>query len=394
MIDINVFCENLYASSYIPLYLYNDMELTASYPEQNLNTLPPSSYLSKLLESDKPATYTLTQFYSYYGCLRLKDSNACIVIGPVNDFPYSSDSLLAMSKEFSIAKSDIDDFAEFFRNIPTQNLDNFIKTLIFLHYALNHTQLTRQEVEHAADHQTDKPIDQKYTERSYEAKEEGLLYNNYAIEQELVRFIETGNVEGLKKISSRARNLKLGTIAHNNLRQWKNTFIVAVTLSSRAAMKGGLTPSLAYQLSNIYMQQAERLTDAEDVKSLLAQVQMDYTNRVANSIVPITADKVLHQVVQYVRENTNRNLTVAEIADYVGFSRPSLSRKVKKELGFDLSTFIKNCKLEEAKDLLAFTDKSLSEISNYLSFSSQSHFQKSFKDQYGIPPHAYRKSVH
>ncbi|KAA2294498.1 helix-turn-helix transcriptional regulator, partial [Clostridioides difficile] len=114
----------------------------------------------------------------------------------------------------------------------------------------------------------------------------------------------------------------------------------------------------------------------------------------ANSIVPITADKVLHQVVQYVRENTNRNLTVAEIADYVGFSRPSLSRKVKKELGFDLSTFIKNCKLEEAKDLLAFTDKSLSEISNYLSFSSQSHFQKSFKDQYGIPPRAYRKSVH
>lgn len=198
----------------------------------------------------------------------------------------------------------------------------------------------------------------------------------------------------MKKSASRARNSKLGTIAHNNLRQWKNTFIVAVTLYSRAAMKGGLTPSLAYQLSNIYMQQAERLMDVEDVKSLLAQVQMDYTNRVANSIVPITADKVLHQVVQFVRENTNRHITVAEIAEHVGFSRPSLSRKVKKELGFELSAFIKNCKLEEAKDLLSFTDKSLSEISNYLSFSSQSHFQKSFKDQYGITPQAYRKSVH
>ncbi|MFK0522051.1 helix-turn-helix domain-containing protein [Paenibacillus illinoisensis] len=394
MIEINVFCEYLYASSYIPIYLYDGTELTASYPDQDQGTLPPPTYLTKLWEAEKSVTYTLTEFYSYYGCIKIKDSNSCIVIGPVNDFPYSPESLLAMSKEFSIAKSDFDSFTEFFRNIPTQNLDNFIKTLMFLHYAFNHTQITRQEVEHAADHQMDKSINQKYTESSYEAKEEGLLNNSYAIEKELVRFIESGNLEGLKKFASRARNTKVGIIAHNNLRQWKNMFIVAVILYSRAAMKGGLTPSLSYQLSNIYMQQVERLTDVEDVKSLFAQVQMDYTNRVANSIVPITADKVLHQVVQFVRENTNRSITVAAIAEHVGFSRPSLSRKVKKELGFELSTFIKKCKLEEAKDLLAFTDKSLSEISNYLCFSSQSHFQKSFKDQYGITPHAYRKSVH
>lgn len=183
MIDINVFCEYLYASSYIPIYLYDGTELTTSYPDQNPDTLPPSAYLSELWETDKPATYTLTQFYSYYGCIKINDSNSCIVIGPVNDFPYSPDSLLAMSKEFSITKSEFENFAEFFRNIPTQNLDNFIKTLMFIHYALNHTQLTRQEVEHAADHQTDKSIDQKYTERSYEAKEEGLLYNSYAIEK-------------------------------------------------------------------------------------------------------------------------------------------------------------------------------------------------------------------
>jgi AraC-like DNA-binding protein len=394
MVDIRLFCEHLYAALYIPIYLYDNKVLVASYPEQKQDTLPPSLYLSKLWESDKPASYTLTQFYSYYGCIHVKDSNSCIVIGPVNDFPYSSETLTAMSTEFVITKSDFDHFAEFFHKVPTQNLDSFIKSLLFLHYALNHTTLTRNEVEHATGNQIDKSIDQKYTERSYEAKEEGLLYNSYAIEKELVRYIETGNLEGLKSFSSRARNSKVGTIAHNNLRQWKNMFIVAVTLYSRAAMKGGLTPSLAYQLSNIYMQQVERLTVIDDVQSLLSQVQMDYTNRVANSIVPITADTVLHQVIEYVRENTNRNITVAEIAKHIGFSRPSLSRKVKKELGFELSAFIKKCKLEEAKDLLAFTEKSISEISTYLCFSSQSHFQRSFKDQYGVTPNAYRKSVH
>jgi AraC-like DNA-binding protein len=298
-----------------------------------------------------------------------------------------------MGNEFSIVKSDSERFSEFFHNIPTQNLDTFINTLLFINYTVNHTKLTRKEVEHARDNQVDKSIDQKYTEKSYEEKEEGLLNNSFEIERELIRFIETGNLDGLKRFSIRARSSKVGTIAHNNLRQWKNMFIVAVTLYSRAAMKGGLTPSIAYQLSNIYMQQVERLTDIDAVQSLLAQVQLDYTNRVANSIVPAKADNTLRQVIQYVRENTNRNITVAEIAYYVGFSRPSLSRKVKKELGFELSAFIRKCKLEEAKDLLAFSNKSISEISNYLCFSSQSHFQKSFKDQYGITPQAYRKSV-
>jgi AraC-like DNA-binding protein len=393
MIDINLFCEYLYSSLYIPIYLYDNKELTTCYPVQDKLTFPPFSYLSKLWETDKQVTYTLTTFYSYYGCITLENSSSCIVIGPINDFPYSTDSLLAMGNEFSITKSEFEGFSQFFHNIPTQNLDTFINTLLFINYTVNHTKLTRKEVENSASKPLDTSINKKYTEKSFEEKEEGLLNNSYEIERELVRFIETGNLDGLKRFSNRARKTRVGTIAHNNIRQWKNMFIVAVTLYSRAAMKGGLTPSIAYQLSNIYMQQVERLTDVDAIQSLLAQVQHDYTNRVANSIVPATADNILHQVIQFVRENTNRNITVAEIADHVGFSRPSLSRKVKKELGFDLSAFIRKCKLEEAKDLLAFSDKSISEISNYLCFSSQSHFQKAFKDQYGITPQAYRKSV-
>lgn len=59
-------------------------------------------------------------------------------------------------------------------------------------------------------------------------------------------------------------------------------------------------------------------------------------------------------------------------------------------MGFDLSTFIMRCKLEEAKSLLTYTNKSLSEISSYLCFSSQSYFQNVFKKKYGLTPKQYR----
>lgn len=48
--------------------------------------------------------------------------------------------------------------------------------------------------------------------------------------------------------------------------------------------------------------------------------------------------------------------------------------------------FITRCKLEEAKSLLAYSKKSLAEISSYLCFSSQSYFQNVFKKQYGTTP--------
>ena len=53
--------------------------------------------------------------------------------------------------------------------------------------------------------------------------------------------------------------------------------------------------------------------------------------------------------------------------------------------------FIMRCKLEEAKSLLTYTDKSLSEISSYLCFSSQAYFQNVFKKKFGVTPNEYRQ---
>ena len=49
-------------------------------------------------------------------------------------------------------------------------------------------------------------------------------------------------------------------------------------------------------------------------------------------------------------------------------------------------------KLEEAKSLLTYTDKTVSEISEYLCFSTQSYFQNVFKSKYGMTPKEYRKT--
>ncbi len=50
-------------------------------------------------------------------------------------------------------------------------------------------------------------------------------------------------------------------------------------------------------------------------------------------------------------------------------------------------------KSEEAACLLAYTDKSLIAISDYLGFSSQSHFARVFKKYLGSTPSEYRNNL-
>ena len=70
-----------------------------------------------------------------------------------------------------------------------------------------------------------------------------------------------------------------------------------------------------------------------------------------------------------------------------------MMKHFKAELGMSMGAYITQCKLEEAQSLLAYSDKSLAEISSYLCFSSQPYFQNVFKKQYGLTPLAYRKQA-
>ena len=73
------------------------------------------------------------------------------------------------------------------------------------------------------------------------------------------------------------------------------------------------------------------------------------------------------------------------------FNRSYLSTKFKKDTGMIISDYIMKEKIEEAKRLLRYTDKSATAIAAYLGFSSQSHFSNAFHKYTNRSPSEYRQ---
>ena len=134
------------------------------------------------------------------------------------------------------------------------------------------------------------------------------------------------------------------------------------------------------------------MSDQASITALNATCAIDFTKRVAEAKMPAGMSTDIFDAIQFISNHVNQHISVEDVARNLNMDRTTLSKKFKRELGFNISNYIMRRKLEEAKSLLTYTDRTISEISEYLCFSTQSYFQNVFKAKYGMTPKEYRKN--
>jgi len=99
---------------------------------------------------------------------------------------------------------------------------------------------------------------------------------------------------------------------------------------------------------------------------------------------------LVKRALYYINENLYLELSVNKIAKDLKTNRSVLSLIFKEDTSKNLTAYINEVKIDEAKRLLRYTDSSIVSISSILSFSSQSYFQTVFKKLIGMTPMEYR----
>lgn len=389
MDSIKAFCNYLYSSTFLPIQYYCSDQPVLLLPEmEEFN--PTETFRALLSKEEEPLAYLQTKSYAFYGLVQNKEKGIQIFIGPVLSTPINRRELPAFLTEAVVSPRYTEEVWNFLSTVPVTSFYQFTNFLALIHQIVNGEQIDPNQYFLHAGEEYQEHMAQEHSASLYETKENESFHNTYLYERELYSCVERGDLPGLKRLLDVPYNFKTGTVAGNTLRQHQNIFISTITLFARHSMAGGLDLETAYTLADVYIREVEKLNDIAAINHLSTTALMDFTNRVAESKIPNDMSPDIHKALQYITTHTNTTIRLQDVAENVGISPSYLSLKFKKELGFNVSDFIMRAKLEEAKGLLAFSDKSISEISSYLCFSSQSYFQNVFKKKYQMTPVQYR----
>jgi len=97
------------------------------------------------------------------------------------------------------------------------------------------------------------------------------------------------------------------------------------------------------------------------------------------------------RVREYVAAHLDSRLDVDALARIVGMSVSQFSRSFHKAVGLPPHTYVIQCRVTRARELLATTQLPLIEIALIIGFSDQAHFSRRFHELTGVPPGVFRR---
>ena len=392
-LDLQYLCTVIGNLSGVPIRIYDSKTLKFSYSLVKLPKDPVELHREDIWNIRESVGYYVTKIFNYYGIIN-SDSYK-IIIGPTRQTGNTEQELRELAFQLDVAPEDTQDFVTGMKSIIRMPLESIMQILCTMNYVLNGEKLSLQDIAVFDDQQdvlskyaVAKQDVQQYSEENIPLQD---VHNTFELEQTVMTMVRKGDIAALREWIKAAPAVRGGIIAAEQLRQMKNTFIVTVTLASRAAIRGGMDVEEAFSLSDAYIQKCELLSNPEQIMNLQYHMILEYTQKVERIRLGKRPGKLVIDVANYIQHHLSEPITAEEIAKELYLSRPYLSRKFIEETGESLTDFILKEKTEEAKRLLRYSDKTLTAISNYLGFSSQSHFSRVFKKYALCTPGEYRE---
>lgn len=183
----------------------------------------------------------------------------------------------------------------------------------------------------------------------------------------------------------------VGTLSPDRLRNVRYHLIISIAMIARYCINYGMDVETSYSLSDIYIQKCDAATTTNELDAIQQQCCEDYCKRMRALRMDNIFSKHVVLAIEYINSHLQDRILVPELAEYLGLNDAYFSKLFKKETGVSVSDFIRLKKIDAAKHMLKHSDYSCLNISQFLSFSTQSHFIQAFKKQTGLTPEEYRK---
>jgi len=102
--------------------------------------------------------------------------------------------------------------------------------------------------------------------------------------------------------------------------------------------------------------------------------------------------QVYLKTVSYIHSHLTQTLSSEILSEKIGYSSSYLRYVFQKEAHTTINQWIRDLRLQLAKNLILHTNYTVIEIASQCGFSDSNYFSTVFKEKYGLPPLTYRKT--
>ncbi|MCH3947886.1 MAG: AraC family transcriptional regulator [Olsenella sp.] len=381
---------SLASISVVPVHVYQGEKLAAAHIPVRLPADPLALFEQDALALAGPVGYLPVSDNLYIGVVRAGDAR--LVVGPVPEAPLPPSQITQMAAQLGVSSADLPQFLEGMQSLTPLPLLTTIQVLCAVAFAATGEKVEPDQVLVHDDAQ--RTLDSNFAEDEFRAVEfaddKSLGNSSLKVEGMLCDLVRQGRPDELRAYFSALPSFRAGVLSPNRLRNAKDTFVASVTVVSRAAIAGGMDADEALSLSDSYINRCELAVDTQQVSELGYHMAVEYAERVGRLRLGEDPSALVLSVTNYVRGHIYEPLRTEDVAQALFVSRGFLSTRFKQETGMGLADFIRREKVAEAKSLLRNTEQSILDISTYLGFCSQSHFNAVFKRETGMTPREWR----
>lgn len=277
------------------------------------------------------------------------------------------------------------DIARFVRSLPIVSLSRVFEYSQMLHYAATGEKISVSDLRYETS-------PNRLVGQASDFADEATIHGTYEAEQEMLRMVREGDLNYAEQLSKMATMGNMGKLANDGSgRQFKNAVLVCITLFSRAAIEGGLSPETAMSLTDKYFQEVEACTTIPDLTLISKTMQRDFVERVHKCRMDHRYPKVIRHCIDYIELHLEEKINLSDLSESLGYTEYYLSRKFKEETGVSIKEYTNQKRIERASFLLANSTLSIHDISEKLKFHSQSYFTEQFRKLTGVSPAKYRE---
>ncbi len=227
------------------------------------------------------------------------------------------------------------------------------------------------------------------------ARDKEYMHYPYALEKKFYNAIIQGNEDDIYRYGFELSKFTSTSLCKDSpIRSLKNGIICNCSTLTRLAIEAGMNDKTAFILSDCYIQKIEELNTIEELQKFNSILYLDFIIRIRN--VQRNQEKYsiqIKKVINYIQNHLNEHLTLDRVSQEVDMNPKYISHTFKKETGVAFTEYIHKKRIEEAQQLIQFTEYSILDIAFYLGYCNQSYFSRQFKRFVGLTPKQYLQSV-